>query len=188
MNQPTLVQAQSAFSTHLRRALAGDGDGQYVTSEMHAAADSLVDMRMIYTNRDGQPDLAGTSFDYRRSVSEGLADAGVEAGRRSQVMAALRYHVGNRVRARFTQDELADYGLNAHSPHDRQRSEREMISKIVRVATNPRVEVTEPEEAVKTAQMAAQMLENIKVKRLTKADRKALELQLDRIRHRVSEI
>ena len=35
----------------------------------------------------------------------------------------------------------------------------------MRVATNPRAEVTEPEEAVKTAQMAAQMLENIKVKR-----------------------
>jgi hypothetical protein len=63
-----------------------------------------------------------------------------------------------------------------------------MISGIVRVATNPRAEVTEPEQALKTAQMAAQMLDNIKVKKLTKADRKALELQLDRIRHRVSEI
>ena len=183
-----LTQAQDKFSNHLRAALTNTTTGEYDTVEMHAAADALVDMRMLYTNRDGQPDLKGASFEYRRSVSDGLADAGVDASRRSQVMAALRYHVGNRVRARFTPEELQEYGLNAHSPHDRQRAEREMISGIVRVATNPRAEVTEPEEAVKTAQMAAQMLENIKVKRLTKADRKALELQLDRIRHRVSEI
>ncbi len=184
-----LTQAQDKFSTHLRAALSNnDGAGEYDTAEMHAAADSLVDMRMLYTNRDGQADLAGSSFEYRRSVSEGLADAGVDASRRSQVMAALRYHVGNRVRARFTQEELADYGLNAHSPHDRQRAEREMISGIVRVATNPRAEVTNLEEAVKTIAMAAQMLENVKLGRLTKADRKAIEPQLARIRHRVSEI
>jgi hypothetical protein len=188
MSQNTLTEAQRKFAEHLRAAIANDGAGEYDTAEMHAAADALVDMRMLYTNRDGQPDLKGASFEYRRAVSDGLADAGVEAGRRSQVMAALRYHVGNRVRARFTQEQLADYGLNSHSPHDRQRAEREMIAGIVRVATNPRAEVTEPEEAVKTAQMAAQMLENIKLKRLTKADRKALELQLERIRHRVSEI
>lgn len=185
MSQNTLMKAQADFAKHLRAALNGATTGEYDTAEMHAAADALVDMRLIYTNRDGLPDLAGSSFDYRQAVSEGLANAGVEPAKRSKVMAALRYHVGNRVRDRFTSEQLADYGLNAHSPHDRQRAEREMLSKIVRIATNPRAEVSTPEEAVKTAQMAAQMLDNIKVGRLTRADRKALELQLDRIRHRI---
>ena len=188
MSQKTLVESQKAFATSLRRAVDGDGAGKYDTAAMHDAADALVDMRMIYTNREGQPDLAGSSFEYRQAVSEGLAAAGVSASQRSKVMAALRYHVGNRVRDRFTPEELSEYGLNAHSPHDRQRAEREMLSRIIRTATSPRAEVTDLEEAVKTLAMAAQMLENVKLGRLTKADRKAIEPQLARIRHRMDQI
>lgn len=188
MSQDTLIKAQKRFSTNLRAALRSNTTGAYDTASMHAAADALVDMRMIYTNRDGKPDLAGSSFEYRQAVSDGLADAGVSAGERSKVMAALRYHVGNRVRERFTPEELSEYGLHANSPHERQRAEREMLSRIIRTATSPRAEVTDLEEAVKTIAMAAQMLENIKLGRLTKADRKALEPQLARIRHRIEEI
>ena len=68
-----LTQAQDKFSHHLRAALTNTTTGEYDTASMHAAADALVDMRMLYTNRDGQPDLKGASFEYRRSVSDGLA-------------------------------------------------------------------------------------------------------------------
>lgn len=188
MSQKTLIESQKSFVKSLQNAIAGGDSGKYDTAAMHEAADAMVDMRMIYTNRDGQPDLTGSSFEYRQAVADGLAAAGVPASERSRVMAALRYHVGNRVRDRFTAEELAEYGLSAHSPHDRQRAEREMMSRIVRTATNPRAEVTDLEEAVKTLAMAAQMLENVKLERLTKADRKAVEPQLARIRHRVNEI
>ena len=188
MSQRTLVESQKAFVKSLQNAVAGDGSGKYDTASMHDAAAALVDMRLIYTNRDGQPDLAGSSFEYRQAVADGLASAGVPASDRSRVMAALRYHVGNQVRDRFTAEELSEYGLSAHSPHDRQRAEREMLSRIVRTATSPRAEVTDLEEAVKTLAMAAQMLENVKLGRLTKADRKAVEPQLARIRHRVDQI
>ena len=62
------------------------------------------------------------------------------------------------------------------------------MANIVRVATNPRAEVSDPEEAVRALQMAAQILDNVNLTGMRKADRKAAEVYLDRIRHRVAEM
>ena len=183
-----MVDTQKAFSAHVRAAVEGQISGKYDSSEMHSAADALVDMRLMHVNRDGMPDLGGSSFEYRQAVGEGLSEAGVDATNRPKVMAALRYHVGNRLRERFTADELAEYGMLAKKPAERQQAERAHLASIVRVATSPRAEVSDPEEVVKALQMAATILDNVRLAGLRKADRKATEVFIDRIRHRIAEM
>lgn len=188
MKQQTLEEVQAAFSASVRAAIENAVTGEYDRAAMHSASEALVELRLLYTNRDGMPDLGGSSFEYRQAVGQGLSDAGVTPETRPKVLAALRYHVGNRLRERFTADELADYGMLAKKPAERQQAERAHLASIVRVATNPRAEVTEPDDVVSALQMAVQILNNVTLTGLGKADRKATEVYLDQIRHRVAQM
>lgn len=102
---------------------------QGLTATYRKLAGVIVDLRKRYTNSQGTgPDWRGTSQDYRDAVAEMYRASGVPEDSTSNMQAAIRYHIGNVLRERLTEDELRAAGLSVDSPLDRARTRREAAS------------------------------------------------------------
>jgi len=108
--------------------------GDYVQSGrtradfLKACAAVIVDLRSHFKLEDGRTDWGGRSPAYRRAVHEIYLAAHVPTDRFDTVQAALRYHVGNLLRDRVPEDELAAVGLSGVSPKARLARNREVVS------------------------------------------------------------
>lgn len=89
------------------------------TDDLRALATVVVEMRRQFTTKDGDPDLGGRTEGYRQSIAHVYARAGIPEEEMDTVQAALRYHVGNELRERFSAEELARAGLSSISPKER---------------------------------------------------------------------
>lgn len=84
---------------------------------LRRAAGHLVELRGLYTTRDGDPDWRGQSWAYRQAVGEVYAEAGLEPD--DPLKVALRYHIGNALREDLTEEQLEHAGLTLKPPRER---------------------------------------------------------------------
>jgi hypothetical protein len=157
----------------VRAAINGVEDGKYNTVHMRDAAGALIDLRTTFTDRYGNLDLQGNSFAYREAVREVMSRAGVPDSDRPRLMQAIRYHLGNILRERYTAEELAEHGLLATTPVERQRKDRVQRSKVLRASMDPAEEISDPAEIVAALRSAALLVGNIDLDALAAVDRKS---------------
>lgn len=93
---------------------------------MEDVAEAVVDMRATFTDKHGEPDWAGRSYDYRMAVREAFHTAGLtpQHPQRERAMSLLRYHIGNVVRERLPEEEVANVGLLVAGPKERHLTRR----------------------------------------------------------------
>lgn len=102
---------------------------QGLTATYRKLAGVIVDLRKRFPNSKGTgPDWKGTTQDYRDAAQRMYDGAGVPADAVSGMQAAIRYHIGNVLRERLTEEELTQAGLSTEGPLDRARSRREAAS------------------------------------------------------------
>lgn len=91
---------------------------------MRELASVVLELRQLFTTEAGQPDWTGRSYAYRMALGEILSDAGIRRAELASFQAALRYHVGNQLRERLDDEQLAELGLLPTSPTERGRAAR----------------------------------------------------------------
>lgn len=90
------------------------------TAILKRVARNMIKLRSLYTTEDGLPDWKGVTYAYRQEVRDIYSEAGLPPTNNHPVKATLRYHVGNALRTELTADELAEAGLLANAPRERQ--------------------------------------------------------------------
>jgi hypothetical protein len=118
----TVRSITDAASDALRRAYLGNKDAY------PEAASHLVDLR------ERLDDWRGRGVEYRDAVRTAYDDAGVQGRDLVRLQNAIRYHVGNELRARLTDDELEDYGLLPRRVSERNRTARSAQSAVLAAA------------------------------------------------------
>jgi hypothetical protein len=102
-------------------------------SDLRRLAECLVDLRETYIGTDGRIDWAGRSWHYRHEVAllwQRLGDSDeVES-----LKAAVRYHVGNVIRERASDEDLAAAGLKTATPRDRAAGVRAQHAALLKAA------------------------------------------------------
>jgi hypothetical protein len=153
------------------------------SNEMLAAAESLLELRETFTRRDGRPDLTGTTYPYRQAVGTILTEARVRPEDRSRVLAALRYHVGNLLRARLTPEELAEWGLVEASPRQQSADAQARRAKLWRMTMDAGEVVDDPMDAVEAVLSATNLLEAVAVdpKGMDKTQRQVYLMAVERL-------
>jgi hypothetical protein len=101
------------------------------TQWLRKTAEALVDLREQFLTERGEPDWRGQSFEYRQAVNEIFTLAGVESEDHETVSAAVRYHVGNVLRDKVPDEDLAAIGLRVSSPRERSGERQARISEAV---------------------------------------------------------
>jgi hypothetical protein len=81
-------------------------------------------MRSHFTNGEGLVDWQGRTFAYREAVSETYRLGHYTKDEQSRVAGTIRYHIGNALRDRLSEDELAEAGLLPVSPKQRGEARR----------------------------------------------------------------
>jgi hypothetical protein len=172
----------------IRHATREVVDGKYNTQYIKEAAERLIDLRMTYTDRYGKADLQGNTYAYRQAVAEVMGSAGISESERAKVMNAIRYHIGNAVRARLTPEELEDYGFLKTAPLDRARKDRVQRAKMQRAAVLGEEQITDPAEVQAALRSAANLLDNISLTTLSPVEKKVCQVFLDHLAERLREV
>ncbi|MEU8299161.1 hypothetical protein AB0C04_17990 [Micromonospora sp. NPDC048909] len=95
--------------------------GERRTMMLRDLAEQMVDLREHYLTPSGDPDWTGRTGAYRYAVRGLYAQAGYTPEERKVTQTATRYHVGNLVRARVSQETADALGLERTTPQDRGR-------------------------------------------------------------------
>ncbi|MEU5906555.1 hypothetical protein [Micromonospora sp. NPDC047527] len=95
--------------------------GERRTILLRDLAEQMVDLREHYLTTSGDPDWTGRTGLYRYAVRELYAQAGYSPDERKTTQTSTRYHVGNLVRTRVSQETADALGLGRASPQDRSR-------------------------------------------------------------------
>jgi hypothetical protein len=123
------------------RALRNVGDDREQRTQLLRRIAALsVDMREAILDEAGNPDWAGRTHAYREHMRDMYAKAGMTAEEKSNVQAAVRYHVSSLVRERLTDGEVEALGLVEHSSQEKARVSRNARSaqlRLVREETAP---------------------------------------------------
>ena len=163
-------------------------DGKYNTTNIRNAANLLIDLRLEYFDKHGNVDLMGNSYSYRKAVAEIMSRANVAGDERARVMNAIRYHIGNSIRDRFSAEELKEMGFHELSPLERQKIDREQKARVLRTATVPEEMITDPNEVIAALRSAANLLDNIEMTEFSAVEVKMASVMLEHLRHRLSEL
>jgi hypothetical protein len=118
-----IYELQSAAVAALRDYEAIPDDER--TAHLRAAGESFVSAREHFFTREGEPDWLGRTHAYRQFVREVLRDARVPSELLATVQAAIRYHTGNVLRERLSEDQIAELGLRVESPRERSVEKRQ---------------------------------------------------------------
>jgi hypothetical protein len=96
-----------------------------LTQTYRRFAEVVVDLRKRFPNTAGTgPDWKGTTQAYRDHIAAMYRASGVPEDAVSNMQAAIRYHIGNVLRDRLSEEELTEAGLSKDSPLDRARASR----------------------------------------------------------------
>lgn len=98
------------------------------TDHLKDLAPIVVDLRGSFQLDDSRRDWSGRSAGYRQAMSDLYTRAKVPADKLDTVQAALRYHVGNLLRERTSEEELAAVGLKAVAPRERLATQRQALA------------------------------------------------------------
>jgi hypothetical protein len=101
------------------------------TAILRSVAVVLVALRAHYTDREGRPDMRGSSYAYRQAAGEIYSMTGIGADT-SGMQQAVRWHVGSILREELSSDQLESYGLKPSTPLDRGRDRRALTAALVR--------------------------------------------------------
>jgi hypothetical protein len=153
------------------------------TAILKSLAEVVVDIRSQFRDESGDIDWQGNSWDYRKFM-ENLYDAsGVPPDSKSNLQAALRYHVGNALRERVPTKELQRAGLLAASPRERmaaQRNEANAILRALGTHDGSREEVRHYwHQAIQAVDSVAAKLAHLNVDALPKREATSLARELD---------
>jgi hypothetical protein len=96
------------------------------TDALTGLAEALIALRSTFRTNDGDVDWRGRSWDYRQHVGGLYERAGVSEGDRQHIQAAVRYHVGNKLRESLTPEQLENADMLTTSPKDRLNTQRTM--------------------------------------------------------------
>ena len=98
-------------------------------------AERMVELRTLFQDENGRPDLRGLTYDYKVAARAVYERAGVQSGRHSSIQSAIRYHVSRIVRERLREMAEGDeeryqelctyYRLNPHALVETQRQRRQ---------------------------------------------------------------
>lgn len=116
-----------AAARSLRAYLASD---RQRTDYVKEVAEQVYRLRALHHLADGRPDWSGRSAAYRADVHRIYSEARVPAEVLDTVQAAIRYHLGNLLRARVSVEDLRASGLSATSPRQRLDRDREIAAAV----------------------------------------------------------
>lgn len=122
----SLADLQTSSAESLRRSFLGTDAER--TDHLRDVAAAFVDAREHFYTKEGDPDWNGRTYAYRTWVREVMGQANVPSELMTSTQAAIRYHVGNILRDRLDDDQLADLGLRKESPRQRSVEKRERTS------------------------------------------------------------
>lgn len=119
----------SSRAVEALRAYRATQDRGERSERAREVAGLLVDLREHFLTELGEPDWAGATYAYKRAVGEIYRSAGFTDI--SNISATVRYHIGNVLRERLSDDELEDAGLRLDTPRARSQAKRERTSAIL---------------------------------------------------------
>ena len=105
-------------------------EGRTRTDLLKRTAVVVVDLRSHFALDDGRTDWSGRSQGYRQVISAIYQAAGIRPEYLDTVQSALRYHVGNLIRERASDDDLEAVGLTLTSPKERIGKNRSVVAAI----------------------------------------------------------
>lgn len=171
----SLAELQNNAAESLRRSFLGSDSER--TDHLRNVATSFVDAREHFYTKEGEPDWNGRTYAYRTWVREVMSRANVPADLLTSTQAAVRYHVGNILRDRLNDEQLAELGLRKESPRQRSVEKRERTSSALALVNGG--EALESLEDVQEAAAAIiGILKRVNVQELTGQRRKAAEAAL----------
>lgn len=182
----TRQQVMEKVAGHVRDAVNNVVDGKYNTHSVREAADGLIELRTMFTDRHGNVDMHGNSYPYRQAVAEIMSLAGVQQDERARVMNAVRYHIGNLMREKFTPEELREMGFMESSPLSRAKDERKTRSRVLRTAVSPDEMITDPNEVMAALKSAANLVDNVEFTNFSAVESAMATVLLDHLRKRTS--
>lgn len=94
-------------------------------------AESSVALREHFMTKDGKPDWAGGTHEYRKLIRDLYSAAAFPAEDRAATQGQVRYHVGQIVRRFMSPEELEDAGLLLAAPAERMRDLRAQQSALL---------------------------------------------------------
>jgi hypothetical protein len=124
------------------------------TPALYDLAILIVELRSRYHLEDGTRDWGGRSTAYRTVIADAYTRAGVTAENRARIQGASRYHIGNELRRRVPDHELAAAGLMATSPRSRASADRSATHTLRNTTLNG-------DHPLTLAQSAARLLDRI---------------------------
>ncbi|MEU1074307.1 MULTISPECIES: hypothetical protein [unclassified Streptomyces] len=126
------------------------------TALLRSCAVVLAALRLRCVNKDGDPDVTGTSHEYRELAREVYRRAGIGPDAQDRVQATVRYHVAKVIRENHSEDQLEAYGLIVASPVERQRERRQRDSAVLTMARHEAIAAAPaPKKGKATAKAAA---------------------------------
>jgi hypothetical protein len=167
---------------------ADQADEKYTKTRLvRQLADLLIDLRLMFTTPDGQPDYTGRTWEYREAVRDIFSLSGIPRERAITLQALNRYHVGNRLRRRLTPDELETAGLLVDSPHERSTGARHERNALVR-AVRGQDEDMDPAMVLSTTELLLRRLRPSLLERMDETEVADLEDGLSEVKHQLSRV
>ncbi|WGH21376.1 hypothetical protein SEA_EMOTION_27 [Arthrobacter phage Emotion] len=165
-----LADLQRTAVAALRRYLA---DAR--TEDLREVATCYVEARAHFYTKEGRPDWLGRTHAYRSWVRESTGMANVPPDDLATVQAAIRYHSGNVLRERLSEDEVEALGLKPESPRERSVVKREHQTAILSLFGTGGAEITDADEIVHMVEIIEATLQRIShesIAAMSSADRR----------------
>lgn len=166
-----------------------------------ALAEQLARLRMVYRDKQGRPDMRGTSLEYREAAALIYEKAGLAPDEASTAQGAVRYHLGDAVRNILREHEMFAngdekkyrelceyYRYNPESTLSRQKERRAVKAAVPALKLPQDDPATAWTEAVQYAQRALTAPGDADPSDLTDDARKALRDTLTAVRDRAEEL
>ena len=168
-NTASLADLQTEAVEQLRRSFSATDAER--TDRLRAVARAFVAAREHFYTKEGEPDWHGRTYAYRTWVREVTSLANVPADSLSSTQAAIRYHVGNVLRERLDDDQLAELGLRKESPRERSVEKRERISEALALVSGGTA-LDDADAILDAAKAITGILRRINASGLTPAERR----------------
>lgn len=184
----TLPDIQKAAIDTISRSLSASDNVR--TDLLRETARHFIDARAHFFTREGEPDWLGRTYAYRAWIREVMSAAHVPGDEVSSLQAAIRYHSGNILRDRLSEEQIDDLGLRKESPKERSVEKRERTSETLNIFSGG-PEITDADNILKLCKLTSLALARVNVASVAKLpakQRKEARAALARVAERASEL
>lgn len=176
---------REAVATLRRLSEVAEGERPEILRTM---AGLFVASRAHFLTADGSPDWRGRSAAYRGWVQEVLSDANVASESRTNLLAAIRYHVGFALREQLDADTLDDLGFLPTSPLERSQAKRDRYSETIRLFGHGGGPIDDAVTILAAVKMIDGALSRVRLGGLRAADRRRAAEALDAVAEHARQI